>query len=85
MPEFTITISSALLAKLQALAATYNSNNGTNLTVKQWLKVELIRSATQEDLSKYIQRRQEEIQAAGNQALTAEIEAEQLRLNTEME
>ena len=66
MPNFTIPISDAALAGLQAIAARYNGNNGTALGVQDWLLLHLKELAIQERLLEAAQmlRRQAEESAA---------------------
>ena len=50
MPRFTLDISDAALAGLQALVARYNADNGTALTVQDWLLLHLKELAIQDRL-----------------------------------
>ena len=84
MPKITLDFSGKMMARLQTMTALYNDNSGVTLTVTQWLKAELTRLATQEELGRYLQRRQEELQAEGNQQLNDETEAERQRLIAEI-
>lgn len=74
MPRFTLDISDAALLRLQKIVDAYNANNGTALTVLEWLKLHVRELAVQDDLMAAADtfRRQAEQSAAD--ALVAERE-----------
>ena len=51
MPEFTITLTAKALTKLQAEVDRTNANNGTSLTVAQWIVLHLKEAAIANDLA----------------------------------
>lgn len=73
---FTITVSDALLAKLQELTARYNANNGTNLTVQDWLLLHLKELAIQETLSQRLNILRQQVEEEANQELERRLRQE---------
>ena len=73
MPTFTITISDAAVTRLQAVVARYNAAQGTSLTVKEWVVVQLRHIAIQDELAAQragiIEQKQQEADAALQLAL----------------
>jgi len=72
MPQFTITISDAALARLQAIVARYNADNGTNLTVRDWLLLHVKELAIQDELIEAARLARENAEKQAAQAFTAE-------------
>jgi hypothetical protein len=66
MPRFTLDISDPALAGLQALILRYNADNGTALTVQDWLLLHLKELAIQDRLLEASRtfREQAEVDAA---------------------
>ncbi len=56
MPEFTITLGDKALTKLQAEVDRTNANNGTSLTVAQWIVLHLKEVAIAPDLAAAVEQ-----------------------------
>jgi len=76
MPEFTITISDKVIARLQALTAKHNLDTGENLTVKQWVIMRLKVTVMGDELC----QQTEALRAASDQQLQNAIEAKRQEL-----
>jgi hypothetical protein len=76
MPEFTITISDKVIARLQALTAKHNQDTGESLTVKQWVIMRLKNMAMGDEFGQQI----EAIRAASDQQFQDAVEAKRLEL-----
>ncbi len=50
MPKFTLDLSPTAVAGLQLLAGRYNADNGTTLSVTDWLHLHVKELAIQDDL-----------------------------------
>jgi hypothetical protein len=75
MPKFTIDITDAALIKLQLVVARYNQNNGTTLTVEQFIHRNLMELAVQDELAAAVDALQREAQANAAAALQAAVAA----------
>ena len=80
MPDFTITLSDAAVAKLQEVVADYNRNSGTSLTVKQWLLLHLKKEAICSQLAEEASRITEEMGATLRTQANAAILAKEQEL-----
>ena len=76
MPEFTITVSDKVIARLQALTATHNQATGETLTVKQWVIMRLKTMVIGDEFGQYV----EALRVASAQQLNDDIEAKRLEL-----
>ena len=75
MPKFTIDLKQKTVDKLQVLVQRTNENQGTNLTLLQWLKHHVDELAIAEELGLAVTALQEQQQKAANSALDASIRA----------
>ena len=76
MPRFDIEISDAALAGLQRVVNIYNANNGSALTVQDWLLLHLKELAVQDDLM----RAAEDLRRQAEETAAAALQAERQRL-----
>ena len=84
MPEFTITVSDKVLAKLQVEVDRYNANSGATLTVKDWIDLHLKEVATAPDMAAATERLRKEAEQNANDALGVALRAERDRLLQEL-
>ncbi len=80
MPKFTIDLSQGTVDKLQVLVQRSNENQGTNLTLQQWLKGNADEMAIAEELGLAVTALQEQQQKDANAALDASIRAKRAEL-----
>ena len=80
MPKFSLDLTDKAVQRLQGFVTTYNQNEGTALTLLQWITLHLQEMAVAEELGAAIEgmRRQSEIQA--NRDFEATVKAERTRL-----
>ncbi len=74
MPDVTITVSDALVARLNVLLAEYNLRNQTNLTLRQWMQLHFRELAIGRELSQSAQNIQTQAEADVAAAIAAEKE-----------
>ncbi len=72
MPHFTLNISDPALAGLQAVVQRYNADNGTAVTVQEWLLLHLKELAIQDDLLSAARTLREQAEADADAAFRAE-------------
>jgi hypothetical protein len=72
MPKFTLDLSEAALAGLQGVVARYNADNGTGLTVLDWLHLHVRELAIQDDLLAAAKTLREQAEASADAAFKAE-------------
>ena len=72
MPRFTLDISDPALDGLQALVARYNADNGTALSVQDWLLLHLRELAIQDRLMAAAQSLREQADRDADAAFKAE-------------
>jgi hypothetical protein len=80
MPKFTIDLTAAAVAKLQAIVARHNADNGTALTVADWVLLNLKEIAIGEELGKTAESIRRQAEDDANAATAAAIRAERDRL-----
>lgn len=80
MPSFTVTLSQAAVDKLKAVVARDNANNGTALTVQDWLLLHLQEIAITDDLMGAVEGMRQQTEKQANTDLQAAIKAERERL-----
>ena len=73
MPDFTITLSTKTVQRLQAVLQRYNDNQGTSLTLKQLLHLHLQEMAVADDLAQATTAITEEVQRDASHTLQAAI------------
>ena len=71
MPTFEINLSSAAVARLQAVVSRYNANTGESLTVKEWVLTKLREMAIGEELIAAIPELERQRDTAFAQAIEA--------------
>lgn len=76
MPKFTVDISEAALTRLQAVVAQYNANQGTALTVAEWLMLHIKEIALGAELA----ARMTDLERQSKDAYQAAVLAERQRL-----
>ncbi len=74
MPDVTITVSDALVARLNVLLAEYNLRNLANLTLRQWMQLHFRELAIGRELAASAVQIQEQAQADVAAAIQAEKE-----------
>jgi len=84
MPIYSITLRNAAVAKRQALVDRLNTQQGTSLTVKQWILQTLKDAAIQEDLMAAIPALMEQANEDEQVALRQAIEAERQNLLSQL-
>lgn len=84
MPTYSVTLSNAAVAKLQAVVDRHNTQQGTSLTVKQWILQTLKDTAIQEDLMAAIPVLMEQANQDEQVALKAAVEAERQNLLSQL-
>jgi len=72
MPKFTLDISDAAVDGLQAVVARYNADNGTALTVLDWLHLHAREIAVQDQLLTAAQSLREQADKDADAAFKAE-------------
>ena len=72
MPDVTITLSDALVQRLNVIVAEYNLRNGTNLTLRQWGQLHLRELGIARELSASAAQIQDQAQADVAAAIAAE-------------
>ena len=80
MPRFTIDLSDAAVARLQAVVSRYNQDQGTALTVQQWFVLHLKEVAIAPDLAVAAEQLQRQAEADAQTVLDAALRAERDRL-----
>ncbi len=80
MPNFTITVSDAALAKLKVLVDSYNQNQGTALTVQEWLLLHLKEVLISQELGAAVDVFRKKAETDANEALSVALQAERQRL-----
>lgn len=71
MPEFTITLSNAALAKLMTVVADTNAQQGTTLTVRDWIILHLLEMAIGRDMAAAADTLRRQAEADATAALDA--------------
>lgn len=69
MPQFTITLSDAALARLKAIVDRTNADNGLNLTVRDWVILHLKELAIADDLLQAQEAERVKAEEAARQAV----------------
>ena len=72
MPRFTLDLSAAAAARLQALVTQWNENNGAALTVAAWLHMHVKELAIQDELMATANTLREQAEKSAADAFTAE-------------
>lgn len=72
MPKFTLDLSPAATAGLQAVVLRYNADNGTALTVSDWLHLHVKELAIQDDLLAAAKSLREQADKSAADAFAAE-------------
>ena len=80
MPRFTVDLSDAQLAKLQAVVDQTNQNAGTALTVAQWLQLHVKEVAYAADLAAASDALRRQAEADAQASFDAALRAERDRL-----
>ena len=78
MPKYTLTLPERAATRLQAVTARYNSDNGTQFSVTEWLELHLKEIAIGEDLASEWEALQAKNQELGDQFLRAQASIERL-------
>ena len=74
MATFTIEIADTALPAVQALAARYNADNGTALTVAQFLELHVAEMSIQDEFAARVEALQQQTQAVLQAAIRAELD-----------
>lgn len=74
MPKFTLDLSAAATAALQAVVARYNADNGAALTVLDWLHLHVKELAIQDQLAEAARTLREQADKSAADAFIAERE-----------
>ena len=85
MPTFTIDISDKARQRLQAIVDRYNGNNGTSVTVQQWLLRTIKEMAISDELATGIEQLRRQAETDANAALEAALAAERDRLVADLD
>lgn len=80
MPSFQIDLPDKAVSRLQVIANSYNQNEGTSLTVEQWILLHIQELAITQELSAVLPGIQQQLELKAQQDLTAAIKAERERL-----
>ncbi len=75
MPDFTITLTTKAVQRLQAAVQRYNDNQGTKLTLKDFLLLHLRELAIANELAQASQTLAEEAKRGADEALHASLQA----------
>jgi hypothetical protein len=84
MPDFTITLSTKAVQRLQTVLQRYNDNQGTKLTIKQFLRLHLQEMAVADELAQATQTLTQQTQRDAEQTLQAAITTARDRLIQEL-
>ena len=84
MPDFTLTLSTKAVQRLQALRQRYNDNQGASLTMKQFLHLHLQEMAVADELAQATNTITQQIQHDAEQTLQAAIRTARDRLIQEL-
>ena len=82
MPDFTITIPDKALPALQHQVDLYNGNNGTQLSLRDWLELHALELALQDQFAAAIDTIKAQTEAQAQADFDAAIKAERERLIT---
>ena len=80
MPTFTITLSAAAVTRLQALTDTHNKNQGTALTVADWIALLVKERAIGDELSATADQLRRQAETDATASFEAAVKAERDRL-----
>ncbi len=80
MPKFTLDLTAAAVTRLNAIVGAYNANNGTALTVPEWLLLHIKEVAVGEQLAAAVDGLRRQAEANANAALEDAVKAERDRL-----
>ena len=80
MRRVVLTLTDAVIKKLQAVVDADNATNGTTLTLDEWIILHLKEIAISADLIARVETRRREAEALAAQALEASIAAERAAL-----
>ncbi len=80
MPQFTLTLSDAALAKLKLLVDRYNQDQGATLSVQQWLALHLKEVAIAAELTAAVDALRRQAETDATAAFEAAANAERDRL-----
>ena len=84
MPKFTIELTDKALAGLQAEVDRYNGNNGSALTVQDWILLHLQEVAIAPDLAAAVEQLRKQTQTDAERALEAAARAARDELLTSL-
>lgn len=85
MPTFTIDISAKAVQRLQGIVDRHNQNQGTSLTVQQWLLRTVQEMAISDQLAAGIESLRRQAESDANAALEAALAAERDRLVADLD
>ena len=80
MPKFTLDLSPAAVVRLQHVVNGYNLNNGTAITLTEWMHLHLKEVATQEEMAGAVDALRKQAEANATAALNDALTAERKRL-----
>ncbi len=80
MPKFTIDLTPGTLARLQAIVTQHNANQGTTLTVADWLLLHVKELAIGQELATAVDTLRKQAEDNANATLAAAVTAERDRL-----
>ena len=84
MPDFTIAVPDKALPALQRTVDLYNGNNGTALSVRDWLELHALDIALQDQLAAAVDAIKAQTEAQAQADFDAAIKAERERLIADM-
>ncbi len=84
MPDFTIALSAKTVQRLQTVLQRYNDNQGTRLTIKQFLHLHLQEMAVADELAHATQTLAQQTQRDADQTLQAAVRTTRDRLIQEL-
>jgi len=84
MPDFTITLSAKAVQRLQTVLQRYNDNQGTRLSLKQFLHLHLQEMAVADELTQTTQTLTQQAQRDADQTLQAAVRTTRDRLIQEL-
>lgn len=80
MPQFTIDLSDSAVARLKSLVDRTNANQGTSLTLRDWIVLHLKEVAVAEDLARDLEALRQQAEREANATFEAAARALKERL-----
>lgn len=84
MPQFTIDLPEGAVARLKALVDRHNADQGSNLTLRDWIVLHLKEVAIARELAAAAEELRQQAERDAQRALEAALRAQRERLLAEM-